>query len=61
MRMRPGSPSELDKVDYRGRWIDDGISDEEDDAEGEDDRPMEDFDPVSASCSATFEYRDSFV
>ncbi|KZV77186.1 hypothetical protein PENSPDRAFT_568598 [Peniophora sp. CONT] len=47
MRMRPGSPSELDKVDYRGRWIDDGLSDEEDDAEGEDDRPMEDFDPVS--------------
>lgn len=46
LRMRPWSPEELDEVDWRGKWIDD----EDDYAEEDDvdeDRPMEDFDPVS--------------
>ncbi|KAF8655242.1 hypothetical protein AX16_003146 [Volvariella volvacea WC 439] len=43
LRMRPESPSELDMVDYRGRWIDeDNYDEEEDDQDG--DRRMEDFD-----------------
>lgn len=46
LRLRPWSPEELDEVDWRGKWIDD----EDDYAEEDDvdeDRPMEDFDPVS--------------
>ena len=44
MRMRPVSPEELDAVDWRGRWINDG---EEYDDDEDEDRQMEDFDPVS--------------
>lgn len=46
MRMRPGSPEEMDRVDWRGRWLDeeeDGYDDEDED----EDRQMEEFDPVS--------------
>jgi len=42
MRMRPVSPEELDAVDWRGRWINDG---EEYDEDEDEDRQMEDFDP----------------
>lgn len=43
--MRPWCPEELDEVDWRGKWIDDeGDYAEED--EVDEDRPMEDFDPV---------------
>jgi len=44
MRMRPGSPEEMDRVDWRGRWLDeeeDGYEDEDED----EDRQMEEFDP----------------
>ena len=46
VRLRPESSSELDLVDWRGRWIDedDDYDDEEDD--DDEDRQMEDFDPV---------------
>jgi len=44
LRLRPESPSEMDMVDWRGRWIDeDDEYDEEE--EDEEDRRMEDFDP----------------
>jgi casein kinase II subunit beta len=47
MRLRPESPSELDLVDWRGRWIDEDDEYDEEDDDEEDDRQMEDFDPVS--------------
>ncbi|KAG6811316.1 hypothetical protein H0H92_008028 [Tricholoma furcatifolium] len=43
LRLRPESPSELDLVDWRGRWIDE--DDEYDDHDDDGDRQMEDFDP----------------
>ena len=48
LRLRPESPEELDYVDWKGRWIDDedDLYDDEDD-DVEEDRQMEDFDPVS--------------
>ena len=47
MRLRPQDPEELDMVDWRGRFYDDE-DDEYDHEDGaEEDRPMEDFDPVS--------------
>ncbi len=48
MRIRPESPEELDEVDWRGRWIDDEEDQYDDgiDGEAEEDRRMEDFDPV---------------
>lgn len=47
LRLRPEEPEELDMVDWRGRWYDD-VDDEydEEEGEGDEDRPMEDFDPV---------------
>lgn len=49
LRLRPESPEELDMVDWRGRWLDDEDDEFEDDEEGFEDRPMEDFDPVRHS------------
>lgn len=49
MRMRPVTPEELDAVDWRGRWINDG---EEYDEDEDEDRQMEDFDPVSTRVMA---------
>lgn len=46
LRLRPESPSELDLVDWRGRWLDDDDDEFEEDDDGFEDRPMEDFDPV---------------
>jgi len=48
MRIRPESPEDLDEVDWRGRWIDDEEDQYDDgiDGEAEEDRRMEDFDPV---------------
>lgn len=48
LRLRPESPSELDLVDWRGRWIDEEDEEEYDDEDGDEDgdRQMEDFDPV---------------
>ncbi|KAF9055369.1 hypothetical protein BDZ89DRAFT_1088011 [Hymenopellis radicata] len=46
LRLRPEAPEELDKVDWRGRWLDADFSDEDD--EDEDDgreMEMEEFDP----------------
>ena len=53
LRLRPESPEELDRVDWRGRWIneDDEYDDEEE--EEEEDRQMEDFDPVGLSSRFT--------
>jgi casein kinase II subunit beta len=49
MRMRPSTADELEYVDYRGRWIEDEDGfDEDEEAGAEEDRPMEDFDPVSS-------------
>ena len=45
LRLRPEDPEDLDAVDWRGRWIDDGDDGYDDDLEDVD-RPMEDFDPV---------------
>jgi casein kinase II subunit beta len=45
--LRPVSPSELDLVDWRGRFIDEDDDYDEEEDEDEDDRQMEDFDPVS--------------
>ncbi|KII95131.1 hypothetical protein PLICRDRAFT_33963 [Plicaturopsis crispa FD-325 SS-3] len=45
LRKRPETAEELDLVDWRGRWIDEGDDYEEEDGEGEVDRQMEDFDP----------------
>ena len=48
LRLRPEEPEQLDMVDWRGRWYDDLDEDYDDEeAEGDEDRPMEDFDPVS--------------
>ncbi|KAI0251289.1 casein kinase II regulatory subunit-domain-containing protein [Lactifluus subvellereus] len=54
MRLRPESPEELDEVDWRGRWIDDEEDQYDDgiDGEAEEDRRMEDFDPVRHMFSA---------
>ena len=47
LRLRPEEPEQLDMVDWRGRWYDDLDDDYDDEeAEGDEDRPMEDFDPV---------------
>lgn len=48
MRLRPEAFEELDEVDWRGRWIDDEEDQYDDgiDGEAEEDRRMEDFDPV---------------
>ncbi|EJD01110.1 uncharacterized protein FOMMEDRAFT_141826 [Fomitiporia mediterranea MF3/22] len=46
LRLRPESASELDQVDWRGRWItsdDDGYTDDEEEM-----GPLEDFDPDAA-------------
>ncbi|KIL68037.1 hypothetical protein M378DRAFT_158546 [Amanita muscaria Koide BX008] len=48
LRLRPENPSELDLVDWRGRWVDDDDDDDYDDGEDEleyEDKQMEDFDP----------------
>jgi len=45
MRMRPGSPEEMDLVDWRGRWIEEDGYDDHDDIEDDEDRQMEEFDP----------------
>lgn len=47
LRLRPESPSELDQVDWRGRWIDEDDEYDDEEEDDEDDRQMEDFDPVS--------------
>jgi len=47
LRLRPESPAELDQVDWRGHWLDDEDDDYGEDEELEDeDKQMEDFDPV---------------
>lgn len=46
LRLRPESSSELDLVDWRGRWVDDEDEYDEDENEDDEDRQMEDFDPV---------------
>lgn len=47
LRLRPESPSELDLVDWRGHWLDDEDDEYGEDEELEDeDKQMEDFDPV---------------
>lgn len=51
LRVRPQDPEELDLVDWRGQWYEDA-EDEYDDEEDED-RPMEDFDPVSSRAFVT--------
>lgn len=51
LRMRPQEPEELDQVDWRGQWYDDPDDEYED--EEDEDRPMEDFDPVSLFASVT--------
>ncbi|KAL0949492.1 hypothetical protein HGRIS_009546 [Hohenbuehelia grisea] len=43
LRLRPESPSELDLVDWRGRWIDE--DDDYDDVDDDGERQMEEFDP----------------
>ncbi|KAL1761095.1 casein kinase II regulatory subunit-domain-containing protein [Schizophyllum commune] len=45
LRLRPEDPAELDLVDWRGKWIDDGDDGYDDEHDDEGDRPMEDFDP----------------
>lgn len=47
MRLRPQDPDELDMVDWRGRFYDDEDEEYDHDEGAEEDRPMEDFDPVS--------------
>lgn len=49
MRQRPENPEQLDLVDWRGRWIDDDDHYEDDEEHIDEDRPMEDFDPVSCA------------
>jgi casein kinase II subunit beta len=52
MRLRPQDPEELDMVDWRGRFYDDEDDEyDHDGGAGEEDRPMEDFDPVSGACA----------
>ncbi|KAI0638141.1 casein kinase II regulatory subunit-domain-containing protein [Trametes polyzona] len=46
MRLRPEDPEELDHVDWRGRWIDDNEHYGDEAGPADEDRPMEDFDPV---------------
>ena len=46
MRARPENAEELDLVDWRGRWIDDDDQYDDDEGHVDEDRPMEDFDPV---------------
>lgn len=53
MRLRPQEAAELDMVDWRGRFYEDEDDYEEDEQHDDQDRPMEDFDPVrhlSPSC-----------
>lgn len=45
LRLRPESPSELDMVDWRGRWIDEDDEYDDDEEDDDEDRQMEDFDP----------------
>ena len=48
LRLRPESPSELDMVDWRGRWLDEDDDYDDDDEDGDlGERQMEDFDNVS--------------
>lgn len=54
MRMRPGSPEEMDLVDWRGRWIEEDGYDDHDDHEDDEDRQMEEFDPVCGFFIITF-------
>ncbi|KAI0702882.1 casein kinase II regulatory subunit-domain-containing protein [Cytidiella melzeri] len=50
MRLRPQDPEELDMVDWRGRFYDDEDDEyDHEDGAAEEDRPMEDFDPVSCA------------
>ena len=49
LRLRPENPTELDQVDWRGRWI--GSDDDYDDEEEEEEGRMEDFDAVSTRCN----------
>lgn len=46
MRLRPQEAAELDMVDWRGRFYEDEDDYEEDEQHDDQDRPMEDFDPV---------------
>lgn len=50
LRLRPEAPEELDQVNWQGSWIDEDDEYDETDEE-EDDRQMEDFDPVSTTLS----------
>jgi len=45
LRLRPEVPTELEMVDWRGRWIGSDDEYEDDDEDGENGAPMEDFDP----------------
>ena len=54
--MRPVTPEELDAVDWRGRWINDG---EEYDEDEDEDRQMEDFDPVSTCVTTLYVIPDA--
>lgn len=47
MRLRPENAEELDLVDWRGHWIDDDEHYNDEEERADEDRPMEDFDPVS--------------
>ncbi|EKM59203.1 uncharacterized protein PHACADRAFT_157491 [Phanerochaete carnosa HHB-10118-sp] len=49
MRMRPQSPAELDTVDWRGHFYSDEEDYGDDEHHEDQDRPMEDFDPVRAT------------
>ncbi|KAI0650766.1 casein kinase II regulatory subunit-domain-containing protein [Trametes meyenii] len=49
MRLRPESTEELDLVDWRGHWIDDEEHYGDEGEPADEDRPMEDFDPVSTT------------
>ena len=51
LRLRPESPSELDMVDWRGRWIDEDDEYDDDEEDDDEDRQMEDFDPVNLNLS----------
>lgn len=60
LRLRPESPEELDMVDYRGRWINDDEEYDDEEEELDEDRQMEDFDPVSfISAFNSFSFTDS--
>ena len=47
LRLRPESLTELDQVDWRGRFLSSDDEYEDGEGDGEGDGPMEDFDPVS--------------